>query len=241
MVALDAQALRLQPLDQSHERFVVGPVDRNDLGIRASVGRVPYCLCSRRVPKIENQVQPIARRDGDAGRAEKIRQIENVRQVRDDEAVEVCRERQPVEAWHGEPRGCHEEQGAQEDSRPPSSGGVLNGIEKAFQLRKRRGLAGCDGSSTQLGALGRWARAGRWCDAIAAGASAASRPPGSPRAPPETPRSPARTTAHRRPPASGRARARFRRPSVRGRGRASPARAPLCRTPSASPSSPRRW
>src|SRR5688572_13043398 len=90
MAALDADALRLQLLHQRHERFVVRPFDRNDLRIRTSMRRIPHRFRSRRVPEIKDQVQPIARRNGDTGCTEKIRQIKNVRQVGNDKAIEIC-------------------------------------------------------------------------------------------------------------------------------------------------------
>ena len=187
-------------------------------------GDVPDRLGGRRVPEIENQVQAIAHDDGNAGGAQKIRQIEDVRQVRDDEAIEFGRYEAPVEAWHGEPRGCREEQGAREDSRPPASGGSYEWRRETAPAPEELpalGSSTCDdtyvGAIVQLVPLrsarpGQTLRRGRQADL---------------RAPPGTRRWPARMTGHRRQPRSRRERAKFRRRSARGPDRASRARAQL--------------
>src|SRR5688572_1292397 len=90
--SLDAKTFRLQPLDERDERFVVGALDGYDVGIGAAVRRIPEFLCSSAVPEIEKQVQTVAHHDRDTRGAEKVCQVKNVRQMRDDKAVEFCRE-----------------------------------------------------------------------------------------------------------------------------------------------------
>ena len=51
--------------------------------------RIPDFLCGRRVPEIENQVQPFGHGDADTGSAQKVGEIEHVRQMRDDKAVQM--------------------------------------------------------------------------------------------------------------------------------------------------------
>ena len=91
LVSLEAVPVGLQFLDQRNKRLVVGPIDRHDLRVGTTELRIPDVPGCRRVAEVQYQVQPIAHGDGDACRSEKVRQIKDIRQVRDNQAVEVCR------------------------------------------------------------------------------------------------------------------------------------------------------
>ena len=91
MVPLEAESAGLQLLDERDKRLVVGPIDRHDLRVGTTELRIPDVPGRRRVAEVQYQVQPIAHGDGDACRSEKVRQVKDIRQVRDNQAVEVCR------------------------------------------------------------------------------------------------------------------------------------------------------
>ncbi len=86
---LDTGPRRLEPRQQIDERLVVAAIDRHDFRIgRRMRGRLQIAD-GRAVSKVDDQVQPIRGHHCGTRGSEKIREIEKVREVRDDERVQA--------------------------------------------------------------------------------------------------------------------------------------------------------
>ena len=84
----DADARQVEPSQQVHQRFVVAAIDGHHLRIRTRVGRPEQLFHRGAVPEIDDQMQLVLRHHRDAGRPGKIRQVEEVREVGDDQGVQ---------------------------------------------------------------------------------------------------------------------------------------------------------